>query len=94
MKTLIDLLFAGALFINALLFIPQALRIISTRCSRDISLLTFGGFLCIQLTAVLHGFLHHDYLLGFGSILSMLTCATVVVLTVIYRFRPDTSENA
>lgn len=45
---LIEFLFAAALFVNALLFIPQALQIYKQKKSEEVSLITFGGFWLTQ----------------------------------------------
>lgn len=86
-QRLVELVFSAALFVNALLFIPQALRIISKKNSNDVSFMTFFGFLLIQLTTVLHGLINNDLILVVGYLLSMLTCGTVVVLILFYRYR-------
>ncbi|OGT05938.1 MAG: hypothetical protein A2103_02690 [Gammaproteobacteria bacterium GWF2_41_13] len=85
MKELIEFVFSAALIINALLFIPQALRIFKEKSAADVSLLTFGGFLFIQLMIVLHGIINHDYLLIIGYLFSMVTCGAVVILTLMYK---------
>jgi MtN3 and saliva related transmembrane protein len=85
LKDTIEFIFSIALFINALLFIPQAFRIIKERSAAGVSLVTFGGFLLIQLTVVLHAIIEADELLLFGYLFSMLTCGAVVILTLIYR---------
>jgi two-component system, OmpR family, aerobic respiration control sensor histidine kinase ArcB len=78
-------LFALALVMNALLFIPQALRLYKTRSSQGLSLFTFGGFLLIQGAILVHGLIHQDYLLSIGYLLSILSCGTVVVLIFLYH---------
>ncbi|MCP4475883.1 MAG: hypothetical protein GY821_15225 [Gammaproteobacteria bacterium] len=44
----VDFIFSIALFINALLFIPQFLKIWQRKTSNDVSLTTFLGFWFIQ----------------------------------------------
>lgn len=82
----IEILFSLGLFINALLFIPQAIKLYQTKNSKELSLLTFGGFVIIQFFTLLHGYLHKDYLLMLGYFLSILTCGLVLVLIIKYRF--------
>ncbi len=84
-KSAIDISFSFALFVNAMLFIPQALKIVRQKTAAAISLSTFFGFLIIQFTAVLYGFMHHDYILVYGYLMSMLTCGSVVGLTLFYE---------
>lgn len=81
----IEMLFGVGLFINALIFIPQAIRIYKEKESRDVSLITFLGFLIIQFLIVLHGFIIQDYILIGGYIFSMITCGIVVFLIFYYR---------
>ncbi len=84
-KDIIDFIFGAALFFNALLFVPQAIRIIRNKTAEGVSLITFSGFLIIQFTIILHAITISDYLLMFGYIFSFLTCSSVTVLAIIYR---------
>ncbi len=88
---IINLVFSIALFINALLFIPQALKIVKEKTSKAISLPMFSGFLLIQLSAVLYGIIHKDKVIAIGYLLSMLTCGAVVCLTL--YFKPKIPKN-
>jgi two-component system aerobic respiration control sensor histidine kinase ArcB len=81
----IEYLFGAALFVNALLFIPQAMTIFKQKTSAGLSLVTFLGFLLIQFAVVLHGIINADYLLLVGYLLSMVTCSLVVVLILAYK---------
>lgn len=83
----IEIFFSLALFINALLFIPQALKIIRNQHADDVSLLTFMGFLAIQLLVIAHGILHHDKLLIIGTGLSLISCGAVVLLIIYFRIK-------
>lgn len=82
---IIEVGFSLGLFVNAALFIPQARRLLAYKTSQDVSLIMFLGFWVIQLFIVLHGFLKKDYLLMFGTMLSMVTGGTVIVLIIYYR---------
>ena len=88
---LIQIAFGLSLFVNALLFIPQAVVLYKKKDASEISLLTFVGFVIMQALAVLHGLVVKDYLLMFGFLLSMLSCGTVASLAIYYRLRPVTS---
>lgn len=77
--------FSAALFVNAALFIPQAVKIYTTKTAKEVSLFTFMGFLIIQFATVLHAFVIKDYILLFGYLLSMVTCGTVVILVLVYK---------
>ncbi len=85
LKNIIEITFGLALFINALLFVLQAVKIFREKSAVGISLLTFLGFLLIQFVIVLHGVLHQDYALIIGYLLSMLSCGIVVMLILFYR---------
>lgn len=82
---IVDVLFSLGLFINAALFVPQAWKIYKTKNATGVSLLTFGGFNLIQISAVLYGYLHHDYLLMTGFLLSLITCGCVTLLGLFYK---------
>lgn len=84
---IIELSFVLGLFINAALFIPQAINIMVNKDSKEVSFITFFGFWLIQLSTVLHGFLRSDYILALGTFLSMLTCGFVIGLIVYYRIK-------
>lgn len=92
-EKLIEICFSLALFINALLFIPQIIKLYKDKTAKGVSLLTFGGFLLIQLLVVLHGVIHHDILLIIGYLFSMLTCGTVTVLILWYRNKNTVSKT-
>ena len=92
-KDAIQFVFSIALFINALLFIPQAMRIVKEKSAKGVSLLTFLGLLLIQFTIVLHGIITRDYLLIVGYIVSMTTCGAVVILVVYYNKRKSEDHD-
>jgi uncharacterized protein with PQ loop repeat len=83
----INFIFGLALFVNALLFIPQAVKIVKIKSSKEFSLITFFGFCIIQISAVLYGIVHHDYILVFGYFLSLITCGTIVGLIVFFKLK-------
>ena len=85
-KELISVLFSMALFFNAMLFIPQAIKILKTKNVAGLSLFTFIGFCVTQLLAIIYGVLQHDNILVFGYLLSLITCGTVTIIILYYRF--------
>jgi MtN3 and saliva related transmembrane protein len=85
MWVVIEFIFGLALFVNALLFVPQIIQLLRTKNADGLSLITFAGFNLIQLFTVLHGYLHHDYLLMVGNLMSLLTCGIVACLIVKYK---------
>lgn len=84
-KTVIEVAFSLCLLANAMLFLPQAFKILKSKCSKNLSLLTFAGFNVIQLVTVLHGYLRRDYILMIGTFLSLFTCSLVTLLIMIYK---------
>lgn len=85
LSKVIALLFGLGLFINALLFIPQIIRLYKSKNSTGVSLITFGGFTFLQLLAIFHGYFQNDYTLMIGYLFSVLTCGTVFILILFYR---------
>ncbi|MBN2689242.1 MAG: hypothetical protein JXR42_01360 [Gammaproteobacteria bacterium] len=83
----IEVIFSCGLFINAMLFIPQAIKLFKTKDSRELSLLTFAGFNVIQAFVILHGIVEKDPLLIIGYTFSFMTCGSVTVLTLRYRLK-------
>ena len=82
---IVAIIFGSGLVVNALLFVPQILKMLRTKSSEGVSLLTFGGFNLIQVVGILHGILHHDLAIFLGMTASFITCVTVNVLAIIYR---------
>ena len=78
--------FSISLIVNAALFIPQIISLIRTKSTKGISLITFAGFNVIQLFTLLHGIYVYDYLLAGGYLLSIITCGTVSLLIIYYRY--------
>ncbi len=85
LKLIVNFIFAAGLFINAMLFIPQAIRIYKKKHSGDLSLTTFVGFVLTQFSAILYGYLNNDYILMGGYILAIITCGMVTLLIFKYR---------
>ena len=85
MKELVAWAFGLGMGLNALLFVPQALSIWRTKQAEGVSLITFGGFNALQALGILHGALQHDWSLTFGMAVSLVTCGSVTVLTLIAR---------
>lgn len=82
---MVDFIFGIGLFANAVLFIPQAIKIYKNKHAQDISLVTFSGFVLIQLSGSFYGYLHQVYVLMAGCILSFITCGTVTLLAFWYK---------
>ncbi len=85
MQMILEFLFSLAMFINAVLFVPQIIKIIREKAAQNVSLLTFGGFNLIQLITLIHGVIHHDWYLVGGMTLSLITCGAVTVLIIYYQ---------
>lgn len=83
----IEFLFSIGMFLNAFLFIPQAIKIYREKNASSLSLITFAGFNFIQLTMVLHGLIHKDWFLVAGMGLSLFTCAIVTGQIIVAKIR-------
>jgi len=83
---LVDILFGIGMFINALLFIPQAVKVIKNKNANELSLVTFLGFNLIMLSAICYGLIHKDLELVIGYTLSFITCGIVTVLIIYFNF--------
>jgi len=89
----VNIVFSLGLFLNAALFIPQALRVYRTKNAEGISLTMFIGFHIVQIFTIWHGYLVKDYALVIGFLLSFLTCGMVTCLALKYR-NPKTTKTA
>lgn len=59
-RALVEILFSGALLVNAVLYIPQAVKLYKTKRSHGLSLFMFAGFSVIQLLTILHAYFERD----------------------------------
>jgi MtN3 and saliva related transmembrane protein len=82
---LFAILFGLGLFVNALIFVPQALTIWQQRSAQGVSVLTFAGFNAMQAVGVVHGLFAHDLALSLGMLASLVTCGTVTGLAIAFR---------
>jgi MtN3 and saliva related transmembrane protein len=87
MKQIVAVVFGLGLFCNALLFVPQVIAVWRKKTDEGISLITFGGFSILQIVAIAHGLFQHDPSLTLGMAASLLSCGSVTVLTLYYRWR-------
>lgn len=90
---LISYLFSMALVINAGVFVLQFARIVKQKNADGVSLWAFSGFLLIQLVTISYGFINHDLILAYGTLLGALTCTAVIVATAYYQSRPSNSNE-
>lgn len=86
-NNIINVGFSVGLFINAILFLPQIIRLLQVKDAKELSLLTFVGFSLIQLFAVLHGIIAKDYILVIGYLVSLVTCSILTVFIVYYKLK-------
>ncbi|MFA6409295.1 MAG: PQ-loop repeat-containing protein [Gammaproteobacteria bacterium] len=84
-KNFIEVMFSLGLFFNAMLFVPQIVKLLRTKSAKGLSLLTFAGFSVLQIFTILHAYITKDYILFFGFLLSLLFCGTVTILIIAYR---------
>lgn len=87
MKQIVAVIFGLGLLGNALLFVPQVVAVWRKKSDEGISLITFGGFSLLQIIGIVHGLYEHDLSLTLGMAASLLTCGTVTMLTMGYRFK-------
>lgn len=85
LKYIVEIAFGCGLFLKAVMFIPQAVRVYKAKASKELSLLTFLSLNIMQLLTVLHGYYNRDYLLMFGVLLSLLFCGAVTFMIILYR---------
>lgn len=81
----VEIGFMASLIMNAILFIPQAIKLYRSKNSEHVSLITFLGFNIIQAFIMLHAYFRHDYSLMVGVGLALITCGAVTILTIKYR---------
>jgi MtN3 and saliva related transmembrane protein len=84
LKVVVDFIFGAGLFVNALLFIPQIIKLYKTKDSKDLSKITFVGFCLTQASAIVYGYFHQDKILMIGYAFSLIMCGTVTLLSFMY----------
>jgi MtN3 and saliva related transmembrane protein len=90
---IVNVAFGMGLFLNACLFIPQAIKLYRKKCSTGVSLTTFAGFCFIQIVSIIYGLAHHDDILFVGFLISFVTCLTVTILIIKYRRNPVVTDK-
>jgi MtN3 and saliva related transmembrane protein len=90
--SVVSVVFGAGLFVNAALFVPQALAIWRKKTADGISILTFAGFGVMQFVGARHGYLAGDLALMIGMAASFVTCTSVTVLAFIYSRRSGRSS--
>lgn len=83
---IIEFIIGIGIFINALLFIPQIIKLIKYKNAQGISLLTFIGFDMINILLVIHGLIRHDSILFFGYMASVIMNSLVIILIIKYTY--------
>jgi len=83
---IIEVIFGVGLFVNALLLIPQIVKLLREKHANDVSLITFAGFVGINMFTVLHGLIVHDMWLVVGYSFSVVTSTIVTILIIKLRF--------
>ena len=84
-RTLVEILFSCSLFVNAVLYIPQAVKLYKTKRANGLSLFMFEGFSVIQLLTILHAYFERDWILLVGYVLAFITCGAITLQLVLYR---------
>jgi len=85
MECFVELVFGFGTFINAMLFIPQAMQVYKNKSAKDLSVATFLGFNIIQFFTILHGYIRKDYVLMFGVVFSFVVSGCVTFLIFLYK---------
>jgi len=84
-KEIITWLFGTGMVINGLLFIPQAIKIWTTKTAKGVSIPTFAGFNVLQVIGLVHGFINNVPELIPGMIVSLVLCGAVTVGALVYK---------
>jgi MtN3 and saliva related transmembrane protein len=84
-RYIVELMFGLGMFINAMLFVPQAIKVYRTQNAKSLSKIMFLGFNAIQIFTILHGYINGDYALMFGSILTFFTSGIITFLIFLYK---------
>lgn len=82
---LIELLFSCALFVNAILYIPQAIKLYKEKSVQGHSLFMFAGFSIIQFLTILHAYFERDWVLMMGYVLAFITCGAITLQLILYQ---------
>lgn len=85
LRDMIVFYFGISLFANAMLFIPQIVKILKEKKTDEFSITTFVGFCLTQIASILYGYIQSDWILMWGYILALAACGTVTVLIFVYR---------
>ena len=86
-----EVIFLFALIVNALLFLPQLIKLIKAKHSDGVSLTMFVGFLLIQLAIILHSIIKKDVILFIGVGLNFLTCLSIVIRIIMLKTKEKDS---
>jgi len=92
LHAIIEVLFTAGLFVNAALFIPQAVKLYTSKNPESLSLITFLGFNIIQGLTIAHGMIRDDNLLILGNILNMITSGAITLLLIYYLMNKKPSK--
>ncbi len=82
-----QIIFYLALFINIVIFVPQIIKLWRSKDAKSVSLMTFFGFLLLQLIIVFHGISIGDGVLTAAYLLSSLSCTILLGLILFYQFK-------
>ena len=81
----VELLFSLTLIANALLFIPQIVKIYRTKNIAGISLIMFVLFELMNIISTLYGYVKNDHIFFLGSLASVITCGVVTIQIIFYQ---------
>lgn len=81
----VECAFPLCLTFNALIFVPQSIKIFRTKNVQGLSAVTFVGFNIVQLVSALHGYFRNDSVLMWGNVAAFFLCGIVTVFIFKYR---------
>ena len=84
-KIIIDILFDIGMFVNAVVYVPQIIKIFHRKEAKDLSLITFVSVGLLQLIVALHGYFYRDFALMVGMVFALLSTITLISLIIVYQ---------
>ncbi len=85
LKAITDTLFSIGLIVNSLLIIPQIIKILKCKTTKNLSVITYTGFNIFLFGMAAHGYIARDLILTLGMGASLVLNSIVVMLIIIYR---------
>jgi uncharacterized protein with PQ loop repeat len=87
LKNFFEILFGIAMIINAAVYIPQALKLIRMKHTKEVSLITFSSFTIFLFVQCVYALLRHDTHFLWGSLLVLMSSFSVTSLIIYFRVK-------